>query len=108
MPTVPATEELTVTLPKEIADVVRSKVATGKYATPGDYISCAVSNDIAYEIETPLEEDELEEWLRTEIPLRCAEADAHPEEMLTVADMRQAIEDEIEAIHKEEAIRNGR
>jgi Arc/MetJ-type ribon-helix-helix transcriptional regulator len=101
MSTVPATEELTVTLPKEVADLVRSQVAAGKYATPGEYISRAVCNDFAYEIAPPIDEGELEEWLRTEIPRRCAEADAHPEEMLTVADMRRAIEEEIEAIRNE-------
>jgi len=108
MPTTPATEELTITLSKDVADLVRAEVAAGKYATAGEYISRAICHEVAYEIAPAVGEDELEEWLRAEIPLRCAEADAHPEEMLTVADMRQAIEDEIEAIRREEAIGTGR
>jgi Arc/MetJ-type ribon-helix-helix transcriptional regulator len=101
MPTVPTTEELTVTLPGKLADLIRSQVATGNYASPVDYISSAVSNDIAYDIAPAKPEDSLEEWLRAEIPRRCAQADTHPEEMLTVEDMRQAIQDEIAALRTE-------
>jgi hypothetical protein len=43
-------------------------------------------------------ENKLEDWLRTEIPRRCLEADAHPEDMLSVEEMRRAIQDEIDSI----------
>jgi hypothetical protein len=36
------------------------------------------------------------------VPRLCAEADAHPELMLTAEDMYQAIDDEIEAIRREQ------
>jgi len=108
MPTVPATEELTVTLPKEVADLVRAQVATRNFADPVEYLTSTIHNDIVEFIAPPIDAEVYKDWLRTEIPRRCAEADAHPEELLTVEEMRQAIKDEIESIRKEEAIHNGR
>jgi hypothetical protein len=99
---VTATEELTVTLPKEVADLVRSQVATRNFPGPVEYLTSTVHNDIVDFIAPPMDADEFEDWLRTEIPRRCAEADAHPEELLTVEDMRRAIKEEIEAIRSEQ------
>ena len=100
MSAIPAPEELTITLPKELADLVRSQVASGGYSSPVEYLSRAVHNDIVDAILPPVSEGELEHWLKTEVPRLCAEAEAHPEEMLTVDDMYQAIDDEIESIRR--------
>jgi hypothetical protein len=102
MPATPAREELTITLPKDLADLVRAQVAAHSYESPVDYLSHVVHIDIAESVLPPIEEEELENWLKAEVPRLCAEADAHPELMLTAEDMYQAIDDEIEAIRREQ------
>jgi Arc/MetJ-type ribon-helix-helix transcriptional regulator len=58
----PATEQLTVTLPKDVADLVRSRMASGKYANESAVIEEALIETIL----PPIQADEMEEWLRTE------------------------------------------
>jgi hypothetical protein len=52
MSTTPAAEELTVTLPRDVADLVRAEVASGKFANPVDDLSHVVHADIAREAAT--------------------------------------------------------
>jgi hypothetical protein len=59
MSTTPAAEELTVTLPRDVADLVRAEVASGKFANPVDDLSPVVHADIAREAAT------LEDWVQT-------------------------------------------
>jgi len=50
----PATESLTITVPKEMADAIRAKVASGEYASESEYVSESVLLHVA---ETSSESD---------------------------------------------------
>jgi Arc/MetJ-type ribon-helix-helix transcriptional regulator len=58
----PSTEQLVIDLPTDIADLVRSRMASGKYANESAVIEEALIETIL----PPIQADEMEEWLRTE------------------------------------------
>ena len=70
----PSTEQLVIDLPTDIADLVRSRMASGKYANESAVIEEALIETIL----PPIQADEMEEWLRTEGVRRYDEMRADP------------------------------
>jgi len=79
MPATPAREELTITLPKDLADLVRAQVAAHSYESPVDYLSHVVHIDLAESVLPPIEEEELENWLNArDITAECLSLNTFP------------------------------
>jgi hypothetical protein len=85
MPATPASEELTITLPKDLADIVRGKVASGEYATALDFITATMQEPSA------LDDPVLEPWLHTVGVARYDAYDADPKDVYTANDVREAV-----------------
>jgi Arc/MetJ-type ribon-helix-helix transcriptional regulator len=58
----PTTEQLVIDLPPEIVDIVRSRMASGKYANQSAVIEAALIDTIL----PPMDATETDEWIRTE------------------------------------------
>jgi len=93
----PATQQITLTLPDDLVERLKSKVSSGEFATESEVLHASLIDFL-----NPVqgEDSDLELWLRTETARRCEEADAHPEELLSADDMRRAIEEELQAIQQ--------
>jgi putative addiction module CopG family antidote len=79
-----STQQFSVTLPNEMADMVRSKVASGDYASESEVIREGLRALQA-------REQAVEEWLRTEVVASYDEMKAHPERGRTVDDVRERL-----------------
>lgn len=86
----PATEQLTVTLPTDIADLVRSRMASGKYANESAVIEEALIDTILQ----PINQDELTRWMNTEGARRLEGMHADPSIGLTVDEAFAGLIDE--------------
>ncbi|MDR2213725.1 MAG: type II toxin-antitoxin system ParD family antitoxin [Pseudomonadales bacterium] len=83
----PNTQQLNITLPNEMAAMVREKVASGEYANDSEVIVDG--------LEFLRERDRgLERWLRTDVVAACNELDADPGSALSVSQVRQYLADE--------------
>jgi antitoxin ParD1/3/4 len=92
MPTATATQEFTITLPKDVAEIVRAKVLSGRYATESEFIEAAIVEAIL-----PSHDDGLEHWIQTEGVRRCEAMDADPSRGLTFEEIKASFEqDDIE------------
>ena len=94
-----ANHQFTITLPEEVAEIVRAKVSSGEYASESDFIAETIV-DSALPVEALGYPSDI--WLKTEIRRRYDECIAHPEVLLTADDMRRAIDEELDAIAKGE------
>jgi antitoxin ParD1/3/4 len=56
----PSTQQLSITLPDEMAELVRAKVASGEYATESEVIRDGLQTLFAHE-------RQMEEWLHREV-----------------------------------------
>jgi antitoxin ParD1/3/4 len=75
------TEQLSVTLPKEMARMIRGKVASGEYASESEVIRDGLRALQA-------RDRALETWLRTDVVAAYDEARANPSALLRSAEVR--------------------
>lgn len=67
------TQSLSITLPIEMAEMVKAKVASGEHATESDVIRTRAARDAA-----------VERWLREEVAPVYDELKAHPERTVSL------------------------
>ena len=89
MPEPATTQQLTITLPSELAKLVRERIASGEYASESDF----VRDTIVCFTQSPALDEANEGWLRREAILQSAEADAHPEQLLELDELRRSLEE---------------
>jgi Arc/MetJ-type ribon-helix-helix transcriptional regulator len=94
MPATPASEELTITLPKDLADIVRGKVASGEYATALDFITAAMQE------QSEPDDPALEQWLHNVGVARYDAYDANPKDVYTANDVREAVSERLHPVAK--------
>ena len=77
--------QLSVTLPDDLAEQVRAKVASGQYAS---------ESDVVIEALRTLQETEqsVEQWLRTEVVQAYDELEANPASGVTLDELRESVE----------------
>jgi putative addiction module CopG family antidote len=75
------TEQLSVTLPKEMARMIRNKVASGEYASESEVIRDGLRALQA-------RDRALETWLRTDVATAYDDARANPSALLSGAEVR--------------------
>jgi antitoxin ParD1/3/4 len=93
----PATEQITLTLPKEAVERIRSKVASGEYASESDYVVAVLSDDF----DLPDANDpELEHWLKTVGVARYDAYDANPNDVYTSEQVLQAVQNRLASRRK--------
>ncbi|MDP2258907.1 MAG: type II toxin-antitoxin system ParD family antitoxin [Caulobacter sp.] len=99
------TRQMSITLPVEMADSVRAKVASGDYASESEVIREGLR---ALEAR----EEAVERWLRTEVVATCEAFRANPDSGIPAAEVRASIEKlhrervEAEARRREAALRD--
>jgi antitoxin ParD1/3/4 len=76
----PATEQLVIDLPADVLDLVRSRVASGKYANESEVIQEALLDTIL----PPIHTERLEHWIRTEGVRRYDAMRADPSRSLSI------------------------
>lgn len=86
------TQQLSVTLPKEMAQMVRNKVASGEYASESEVVRDGLRALQA-------RDRALETWLRTEVVPAYDEAKANPSSLLSSA----AVRAKLATLHKRTA-----
>jgi putative addiction module CopG family antidote len=79
------TRQMSITLPVELADSVRAKVASGDYASESEVIREGLR---ALEAR----DEAVERWLRTEVVVTYEEMKAHPERGIPAEEVRANIE----------------
>lgn len=80
----PTANALTVTLPAELADMVREKVEAGEYASESDVVSEGLN--------ALRERDEaVEHWLKTRVAAAYDRALSEPRGTLTAAELRAVL-----------------
>lgn len=79
-----STQQFSITLPNEMADTVRAKVAGGEYATESEVIREGLRALIA-------KDRAIEHWLRTEVTAAYDELKADPSKALTIDQMRASL-----------------
>ncbi len=79
------TRQMSITLPVEMADSVRAKVASGDYASESEVIREGLR---ALEAR----DEAVERWLRTEVVATYDEMKAHPERGIPAEEVRANIE----------------
>jgi antitoxin ParD1/3/4 len=80
-----ANQQLLITLPSEIAELLHRKVASGEYASESEVISDSL---------TLLEDHEeaLEQWLREDVVPACIEFEANQSSGIVAADLLSALQ----------------
>ncbi|MPZ34379.1 MAG: type II toxin-antitoxin system ParD family antitoxin [Rhodospirillales bacterium] len=86
------TQQLSVTLPKEMAQMVRNKVASGEYASESEVVRDGLRALQA-------RDRALETWLRTEVVAAYDDAKANPSSLLSSSQARA----KLAALHKRTA-----
>lgn len=76
----PTTEQLVIDLHSDVADLVRSRMASGKYANASAVIEQALIDTIL----PPIETSDAEEWIRTEGVRRYDAMRADPSRALSI------------------------
>jgi antitoxin ParD1/3/4 len=84
-----ATEQITITLPKAIAQEVRAKVASGEFATESDVIRESILRFVD-QTEGPygMSGQDFEDWIRAEALPVLEELDANPSLGLSLEQVR--------------------
>lgn len=75
-------QQMSITLPKEMAELVRSKVASGEYASESEVIRDGLRSLAA-------RDRALESWLRNEVVPAAAALEAEPERALSPEQLRE-------------------
>ena len=76
--------QLSVTLPDDLAEQVRAKVASGQYASESDVVSEALRTLQA-------SEQSVEQWLRTEVVQAYDELEADPSSGASLDEVRESL-----------------
>ena len=76
-----STREMSITLPKEMVDAVKAKVAGGEYATESKVISEGLRTLMA-------RDRAVEKWLREQVVSAAMALEAHPGSALTADQVR--------------------
>ncbi|NKN05332.1 ribbon-helix-helix domain-containing protein [Rhizobium laguerreae] len=84
------TQPLTITLPLEMAQMVKAKVSSGEYATESEVIRDGLRTLAARDAA-------VEKWLRDEVVPIYDEMKAHPERALSVEEVRRWLDARIAA-----------
>ncbi|TIP03884.1 MAG: type II toxin-antitoxin system ParD family antitoxin [Mesorhizobium sp.] len=84
-------QPLTITLPLEMAQMVKDKVASGEYATESEVIRDGLRTLAARDAA-------VERWLREEVVPTMQDARARPEKLLTAEQLRRNLSEHINAI----------
>ncbi|MBA1346942.1 MULTISPECIES: ribbon-helix-helix domain-containing protein [Rhizobium] len=84
------TQPLTITLPLEMAQMVKAKVSSGEYATESEVIRDGLRTLAARDAA-------VEKWLRDEVLPTYDEMKAHPERALSAEEVRQRLDARIAA-----------
>ena len=79
-----STQQFSITLPNEMADAVKAKVAGGEYATESEVIREGLRALIA-------KDRAIEYWLRTEVTAAYDELQADPSKALTIDQVRASL-----------------
>ncbi|MBY5737604.1 type II toxin-antitoxin system ParD family antitoxin [Rhizobium leguminosarum] len=79
------TQPLTITLPLEMAQMVKAKVSSGEYATESEVIRDGLRTLAARDAA-------VEKWLRDEVAPTYDEMKAHPERALSVEEVRRRLD----------------
>lgn len=85
------TQPLTITLPLDMAQMVKDKVVSGEYATESEVIRDGLRTLAARDAA-------VERWLREEVVPTLEDARAHPERLLTGDQVRKNLSNHITAI----------
>lgn len=83
-----STQPLTITLPHDMAQMVKDKVSSGEYATESEVIRDGLRTLAA-------RDEAIERWLREEVVLTLKDARAHPERLLTADQIRKNLTDRV-------------
>lgn len=89
-----STQQFSITLPNEMAEAVKSKVAAGEYATESEVIRDGLRTLFA-------RDRAVEAWLRTEVAAAYDDAIADPSSLKNSAEVRARLA----ALHKRTASR---
>ena len=93
-----ATQSMSITLPAELAEMVKAKVASGEYASESEVIHDGLRN--------LLDEDAtLETWQVEEVRKTLEKARAHPERLLSLDEVDRRLDARLEALRQVEAER---
>ncbi len=97
------TQSLVITLPTELAEMVRAKVASGEYASESDVIQAALLK-LFFPHDTEVDPDdlEIEKWLREQVAPTFDEMQAHPERGLTLDQINARLDERIDVLMEEE------
>lgn len=90
------TKQLSITLPNNMAEALKERVASGAYASESEVIRDGLRALFA-------REDAIEKWLRTEVVASVEELSADPSRAVSSEDMRA----ELAKWHAERTAQNG-
>ncbi|WP_105418902.1 type II toxin-antitoxin system ParD family antitoxin [Neorhizobium sp. T25_27] len=79
------TQSLSITLPLEMAQMVKAKVASGEYATESEVIRDGLRTLLARDAA-------IEKWLVEEVVPTLDEIEAHPERLLSPEEVRKRLD----------------
>lgn len=79
-----STQQFSITLPNEMADAVKAKVAGGEYATESEVIREGLRALLA-------KDRAIEHWLQTEVAAAYDELKADPSKALTMDEVRASL-----------------
>jgi putative addiction module CopG family antidote len=85
------TQPLTITLPRDLAQMVKDKVSSGKYASESEVIRDGLRTLAARDAA-------LDRWLLEEVVPTLEDARAHPERLLTAEEVRKNLSDHVRAV----------
>ncbi|MBA1143660.1 ribbon-helix-helix domain-containing protein [Mesorhizobium neociceri] len=80
------TQPLTITLPHDLAQMVKDKVSSGKYASESEVIRDGLRTLAA-------RDSAMQRWLLEEVVPTLEDARAHPERLLTAEEVRKNLSD---------------
>ncbi|MET3592894.1 putative addiction module CopG family antidote [Mesorhizobium shonense] len=89
--TMRTTQPLTITLPRDLAQMVKDKVSSGKYASESEVIRDGLRTLAARDAA-------LERWLLEDVVPTLEDARARPERLLTADEVRKNLSDHVRAI----------
>ena len=79
-----STQQMSITLPNEMAQIVRDKVASGEYASESEVIRDGLRSLVA-------RDRALEEWLRTDVVRAYDELRANPKSAVPLKQVRASL-----------------
>ena len=89
------TQSLSITLPIEMAEMVKAKVASGQYASESEVIRDGLRTLVARDAA-------IEKWLVEEVVPTLEEIEAHPERLLTPEEVDRRLDARMEALMAEQ------